>query len=149
MTRKRYARDTYQEELEAALVSSSESEEEFEEMTWDEKYDIIHHFVEHYIEVCWVRRWVSACDILNLMEEDIVDRDYQGFLNHESELPMCNRMRTIIRNMCISVDVYESVRRIEHVLCGMLQIRNNFEIVVPRGPMHWTRNVNRRITRRA
>ena len=148
MTRKKYERDTYYEELEEALQTTSESEEEVLPMTDDEQYHYLLQYLEYEIDIYWVRRWVSACDLHELMKQKTVDRDFRAFLTGPEELQMCKRLKSIIRHMCITIEILETPRRINHVLCGLLEIRNKFEIVVPRTRFHWTRNIHRQLTRR-
>lgn len=148
MTRKKYERDTYQEDLEEMMASTTESEEEAEPMTLDERLDFFEHYLEYEIDIYWVRRWIGACDLLQYMTEDTVRRNFRDYIYDADEYFMCNRLRSFIRHMCITVEVKETSRRIEHVLCSMLIRRNQFEIVIPRTYNHWTRQINRQITRR-
>lgn len=147
MTRKKYERDTYYEELEEALASTSESESEDGKISEEEKYNILEQYLEYEIDIYWVRRWISACDLYELMTEVTKRSNVRAYAIDYDDYKTCQYLRNLIRHMCISTQIPDTVNRVEHVLTGLLRIRNKFEIILPRDQTHWTRRMHRNITR--
>ena len=144
MTRKKYSRDTYYEELENELLSSTSEEEEEDSMSEDEMYECVCQYLHHEIDIQWIKNWVDASDFLELFLKEATKQNFRDFINRNdrTEYQMCDRLRGYIHHMCITLKVKPERKRLQTVLCGLLSIRDKFMIVHPqtqRYPMHWTR----------
>lgn len=137
MTRKKYSEDTYYTALEAAFNSTSSDEEEEEPKLSDEEiYEIIcYYYEEAFWNIDWVQKWLDPVEIEKIIYSDM---EYVTYTLQFYEQETCERMRDIIHHMCTTLLLNPTPLMVENILGAMFNVRNRYEMDIPRTSTHWT-----------